>query len=75
MGAEECAKFLESSTGDSCQPDDLRIKDTLEKFDEDKDGFLTEEDFINLYKHSCVHRPKTVWKNLEIMGYGTIYYA
>lgn len=35
--------------GDYCKAEDRRVKDIFSKWDDDKDGFLTEENFVNFY--------------------------
>ena len=41
MNMEECANFTASSTNDPCSPNDSRIVNLFQKFDENKDGLLS----------------------------------
>jgi hypothetical protein len=71
MGPAETAKFaqivLDSS---SIGPDDSRVKDMIEKWDLDKDGWLNEQEFWNFYENATIHKPMVVWQNLKSLNYG-----
>jgi Ca2+-binding EF-hand superfamily protein len=41
MTKAELAKFVESSTNDSCTVHDYRVNDVFSRFDEDKDEILS----------------------------------
>lgn len=53
MDAEGLAKFIHSCTGDMCNAQDMRVRSTLSVWDSDKDGFLSEADFLAFYKNAC----------------------
>lgn len=38
--------FINSCTNDHCKGDDHRVKDVFTKYDDDKDGFVTQENFL-----------------------------
>ena len=51
-------------------PDDSRIKELIEKWDKDKDGALSEEEFYEFYKTSSFQKPLIVMQNMKSLGYG-----
>jgi hypothetical protein len=64
MDADGVAAFTSSCTGDNFKGTDRRIIDTVEKYDTDGDGFMTEEDFQQFYKDACFNKINVVWCNL-----------
>lgn len=64
MSPEGCAAFTNSCTGDSFKGTDRRIIETVEQYDSDNDGYLTEADFVQFYKDACKTKPSVVWSNL-----------
>ncbi|MBS1889737.1 MAG: hypothetical protein JST59_00460 [Actinobacteria bacterium] len=69
MMPEELARFVEESTSDSCLTSDSRITGVFERFDEDKDGILSLQDFLNFFEDSSRFREGVVWRNLEVLRY------
>jgi ubiquitin carboxyl-terminal hydrolase 34 len=71
MGPVETAKFgqcvLENNT---IGPTDIKILDLIEKWDKDKDGSLSEEEFFEFYRSSSMNKASVVWQNLKSLGYG-----
>jgi hypothetical protein len=41
----------------------------MEKYDDDKDGAMTLENFLHFYEEASRHRESTVWRNLETLRY------
>ena len=41
------------------------MKNIFRKFDPQKNGFITEDDFLKFYQISCTQKPETVWQNLK----------
>jgi hypothetical protein len=52
MSPDHCAAFIHSCTNDYCKGDDKRVKEVFANNDNDKDGFLTLENFLDFY-HSA----------------------
>lgn len=69
MSPEGCAAFTGSCTGDPCKPTDKRTQDFFAANDDDNDGLITEENFLNFYTNSCIKKPATVWNNLSSHHY------
>ena len=61
--------YIKSVTGSASHSKDNRISSLLREHDSDKDGFLSEEDFIKFYYVSSVDSEETVWNNLEHRRY------
>jgi hypothetical protein len=71
MGPAEIAKFAQIVLDqNSIAPDDNRVKEMIEKWDLDKDGLLSEEEFWNFYENATIHKPNVVWQNLKSLNYG-----
>jgi len=49
--------------------DDVRVQRFFEKYDKDNDGFLTVQDFLQIYEDAKV-RSHVVWNNLQAHDYG-----
>ena len=69
MNPEQCAAFIHSCTNDHCKADDKRVKDVFTTYDDDRDGFLTIENFLKFYYTACKQRPQVVWNNLHSHHY------
>ena len=52
-------------------PDDIKVKDLIKQWDKDKDGCLSEEEFLDFYRASCAQKSSVVWVNLRTLGYGS----
>ncbi len=61
--------WLAAIVDDNCKGDDRRVKDIFVKWDADKDGYLTEENFIEFYKLAATERKGVVWNNLHAHHY------
>ena len=72
MDEEGVARFIRGVTAikSPIRSNDSRIN-TLMKEDKDKKGYVNEEEFIQFFDKALKdpHRSKTVWNNLENMGY------
>lgn len=64
-----CAAFTSSCTGDTCQATDKSIQEVFVTYDNDHDGLLTKENFLEFYEKSCQFKPMTVWSNLSSHHY------
>jgi len=69
MNADQCAAFIHSCTNDNCKGDDKRVKDVFATYDNDHDGFLTLDNFLEFYFLACKQRPSVVWSNLSAHHY------
>ena len=69
MLGDDCANFISSCTGDECKSSDNRVKSVFTKYDHDKDGVLTEEDFLEFYSSACRERKSVVLSNLTSHHY------
>lgn len=69
MKALQIALFISTCTNGSCTETDQRVISCLEKYDNGKKGYLTEEDFIGFYSSACRFKPDVVHKNLTSQGY------
>ena len=66
MDPESCAAFVRVCTGDKCTSDHSRIKSIFSTYDTDKDGLLTEENFLEFYSLAVKSgKISTVWNNLR----------
>lgn len=74
MTKEGLARFTKNATdGNYCTVTDERIVGVFERYDSDKKGYITEEDFIDFYRSAAVAsegRQRTVRQNLTSLGYG-----
>lgn len=62
-----CTEFIKFTTGSpnlSVLPGDERINVLFNKYDLDKDGKLSIDDFFKFYNDACVAKPEVVWSNL-----------
>jgi Ca2+-binding EF-hand superfamily protein len=69
MGNEQLANFINSCTNENCKAEEARVKQTMVKYDDDHDGFMTEENFLTFYYQACKDRKDTVWSNLQAHHY------
>jgi len=69
MSPEGCSAFTNSCTGDPCKATDKRIQEFFTSHDDDRDGLLTEENFLEFYRQACIQRPNVVWTNLASHHY------
>lgn len=70
MNSEGCANFTNSCTGEQCKADDKRMRDFVTQFDDDGDGYLTADNFLEFYKHALLNqKSQSVWNNLYAHHY------
>lgn len=69
MNPEQCADFIDSCTNDHCQPNDRRIAEFFSRYDDDKDSYLTWDNFLLFYFDGCMNRPEIVWNNIQAHRY------
>ena len=70
MDAERFANFTNSCTGELSRGEDKRIQDLLMRFDDDGDGILTAENFLEFYKDALnCGKAMNVWSNLNAHHY------
>lgn len=62
--------FTSACLGASCSTKFYNDKVSLlfSNYDDDADGYLTEENFLKFYGDACKDRPSTVWANLRNLG-------
>ena len=66
MSREECHNFTIVCLGEAASRTyDERISSLYEKYDDDKDNFLTFQNFLAFYEDAAKERPSTVWNNLK----------
>ena len=53
----------------NCKSDDVRIKEIFQKYDGDKDGLLTEDDFLEFYLNASKEKKQVVMANLRKLHY------
>jgi len=53
MSMDHCGLFIHSCTNDHCKGDDHRVKEVFATYDDDKDGFVTEENFLQFYLNAA----------------------
>ncbi|KAL4488468.1 hypothetical protein ABPG72_013036 [Tetrahymena utriculariae] len=69
MSMQNCAHFIESCTKDVCKVDDYRVKDVFQFWDSDKDGYLSEQDFLEFYRKGSKDKKETVMRNIQAHQY------
>lgn len=65
MSLEQCASFIYACTNENCGVDDRRVQEIFTAYDDDRDGFLTRDNFFTLYLAACQKKSDVVWQNLE----------
>ena len=71
MDAKGVAKFIQgvSESQEEIDENESRVTDFIEKYDKDKKGYVSEEEFIEFYQRALDNKKTaTVWKNLKNMG-------
>ena len=69
MSQNHLAAFIHTCTNDNCKGDDRRVNEIFAKWDTDKDGFLSEENFVEFYGLAAQERKVVVWNNLHAHHY------
>lgn len=76
MDAEQLAAFIRITLNDNSQADSQVVQNLFQRFDDDKDGFLTEENFLTFYYQASASEanpykaPGPIWMNLRNHYYG-----
>lgn len=70
MDKNQANSFTAICLGSSCSAKyyNEKIANLYNNFDDDHDGFLTFQNFLNFYGEACRDRPSTVWTNLRSFG-------
>lgn len=68
MSKPQCQKYHQRCVGEVSTLSENKVDKIYEQYDTDKDGYLTESDFISFYEYSAKVRESTVWSNLEMFG-------
>ena len=70
MSKNQCGKFRGVCINDpECDENDKKIAELYKQIDDDNDGFLTEQNFLEFYLTSAKTTPTTVYKNIEAFNY------
>ena len=69
MDKQGCVNFIRSCTDEKCQITDNRVQKLFDGYDDDEDGKVTEEEFLEFYKDSSNKRPETVRANIMSLNY------
>ncbi len=68
MSKPQCQKYHQRCVGEVSSLSENKVDKIYDQYDTDKDGYLTEADFISFYEYSAKVRESTVWSNLEMFG-------
>lgn len=68
MSQEACSNFTNSCLGEPTK-NLSRINEIFADFDSNRDGFLTEQDFLDFYLSACINKPQVVWTNVYAHNY------
>lgn len=68
MSKPQCQKYHQRCVGEVSSLSENKVDKIYEQYDTDKDGYLTETDFLSFYEYSAKVRESTVWSNLEMFG-------
>ena len=69
MDKSQCNSFTTICLGScSLKYYNQKISSLYAKYDEDNDGLLTLQNFLNFYVDAAKDRPSTVWSNLRNFG-------
>lgn len=68
MSKPQCQKYHQRCVGEVSSMSENKVDKIYEQYDTDKDGYLTESDFLSFYEYSAKVRESTVWSNLEMFG-------
>ena len=68
MSKAHCIKYHQRCVGEVSSLSENRVDKIYEQYDKDKDGYLTEENFLAFYEYSAKVRESAVWSNLETFG-------
>ena len=68
MSKKQCQKYHQKCVGEMSTMGEARVEKIYSEFDKDKDGYLTESDFLQFYEASARTKESAVWNNLETFG-------
>ena len=68
MSKQQCIKYHQKCVGEVSSMSENRVERIYDTYDEDKDGYLTEDDFIKFYSNAVRNKESAVWNNLETLG-------
>ena len=68
MSKAQCQKYQQRCIGEITSLSESRVDKIYEQYDQDKDGYLTEADFLKFYEVSAASKESAVWSNLETFG-------
>lgn len=71
MTKKTCVDFTRSCTDDNCDEFDNRVVGLFTLYDEDHDGKIQEEEFLNFFVHSSREKEDIVRSNLMMHGIKT----
>jgi ubiquitin carboxyl-terminal hydrolase 34 len=70
LAPEQLAKYTEVVLDEkNVALDYYQIRELLNKYDKERKGYLTEDDFLTFYKESCFNKPSAVLQNLRNLNY------
>lgn len=69
MRKEDCVAFIRSCTDDNCLITDPRVTNLFRDYDNDNDGCVTWEEFVEFYWVSSVKKPDVVRSNIISHNY------
>ena len=69
MWKEDTVAFIWSCTDDNCSITDPRVMNLFRDYDNDNDGCVTREEFVEFYRVSSVKKPEVVWSNILSHNY------
>lgn len=64
MSKKQCLKYHQKCVGEVMSQGEAKVDKIYDEYDKDRDGYLTEEDFINFYEISSKTKERSVWNNL-----------
>ena len=64
MSKPQCQKYQQRCIGEITSLSESRVDKIYEQYDTDKDGYLTEADFLKFYEVSAASKEVAVWNNL-----------
>lgn len=63
MSKIQCQKYHQRCVGEISSISESRVEKIYDTYDTDKDGYLTEENFLKFYHTSANQRESAVWSN------------
>lgn len=69
MRKEDTVAFIWSCTDDNCSLNDPRVTGLFRDYDNDNDGCVTKDEFVEFYRVSSVKKPEVVRSNIMSHNY------